>query len=73
VQKEEKLEADEVLIIGSGVTIVRPRLSDEQGTVTDIAAGGEDLPGGRAAARGGATGVSGGTPRERWRCGGEAE
>jgi hypothetical protein len=30
VQKEGKLEGVEVLIIGSGVTIVRPRLSDEQ-------------------------------------------
>jgi hypothetical protein len=30
VQKEGKLEEDEVLIIGSGVTIVRLRLSDEQ-------------------------------------------
>jgi hypothetical protein len=30
VQKEAKLEGDEVLMSGSGVTIVRLRLSDEQ-------------------------------------------
>jgi hypothetical protein len=32
VQKEGKLEGDEVLIIGSGVTIVRPRLRERCGS-----------------------------------------